>query len=271
MTTAAQKRFPATWCREQFPALARAFGGRPAVYLDGPAGSQVPQRVIDAVGRYLAETNANHGGRFPTSRESDAMLDEAHRAAADLFGAAAPEETIFGANMTSLTFAFSRALARTWKPGDEIIVITWLHRAERDVLQVHPRGDPANPLTGVFLTRSPDRPNPLGLHRARVLAVTMARRSRFSPEWPTLQEAGVKEVDASNWTALFAPKATPQPIIDRLNAELVRILAMPDVKERFAAGGVDTIPSSAAALQERVRQEAERFKVIVEKASIRPD
>lgn len=55
--------------------------------------------------------------------------------------------------------------------GDEVIVITWLHRAERDVLQVHPRGDPANPLTGVFLTRSPDRPNPLGLHRARVLAL----------------------------------------------------------------------------------------------------
>ena len=55
--------------------------------------------------------------------------------------------------------------------GDEIIVITWLHLADRDVLKVHPRGDPARPLTGVFLTRSPDRPNPLGLHRARVLAM----------------------------------------------------------------------------------------------------
>jgi tRNA-Thr(GGU) m(6)t(6)A37 methyltransferase TsaA len=55
--------------------------------------------------------------------------------------------------------------------GDEIIVLTWLHLARRDVLQVHPRGDPANPLTGVFLTRSPDRPNPIGLHRARVLAI----------------------------------------------------------------------------------------------------
>ena len=55
--------------------------------------------------------------------------------------------------------------------GSEIIVITWLHLANRGVLQVHPRGNPANPLTGVFLTRSPDRPNPLGLHRARVLAI----------------------------------------------------------------------------------------------------
>jgi tRNA-Thr(GGU) m(6)t(6)A37 methyltransferase TsaA len=57
------------------------------------------------------------------------------------------------------------------KAGDEIIVITWLHRADRDVLQVHPRGDSSNPLTGVFLTRSPDRPNPLGLHRVKVLEI----------------------------------------------------------------------------------------------------
>src|SRR5512146_3174147 len=55
--------------------------------------------------------------------------------------------------------------------GDEIIVITWLHLARRDVLKVHPRGNAANPLTGIFMTRSPDRPNPLGLHRARVLEI----------------------------------------------------------------------------------------------------
>jgi tRNA-Thr(GGU) m(6)t(6)A37 methyltransferase TsaA len=61
------------------------------------------------------------------------------------------------------------------KTGDEIIVITWLHRAERDVLKVHPRGDKSNPLTGVFLTRSPDRPNPLGLHRVRVLSINSNR------------------------------------------------------------------------------------------------
>ena len=57
------------------------------------------------------------------------------------------------------------------KPGDELIVLTWLHRAERDVLQVHPRGDLNRPLTGVFATRSPDRPNPVGLHRVSVLEV----------------------------------------------------------------------------------------------------
>jgi tripartite-type tricarboxylate transporter receptor subunit TctC len=107
--------------------------------------------------------------------------------------------------------------------------------------------------------------------RVRVLAVTMGKRSTLNPEWPTLQQEGVNEVDASNWTALFAPKATPQPVIDKLNAEVVKVLHMPDVKERFAGGGVDTIPSSAAELDARVKQEAERFRVIVQKANIRPD
>ena len=107
--------------------------------------------------------------------------------------------------------------------------------------------------------------------RVRVLAVTMGKRSTLNPEWPTLQQEGVKEADASNWTALFAPKATPQPVIDKLNAEVVKILHMPDVKERFAGGGVDIIPSSAAELDARVKQEAERFRAIVQKANIRPD
>ncbi|HEY7664981.1 MAG TPA: tripartite tricarboxylate transporter substrate binding protein [Xanthobacteraceae bacterium] len=107
--------------------------------------------------------------------------------------------------------------------------------------------------------------------RVRVLAVTMGKRSRLDPGWPTLQEQGVKDVDASNWTALFAPKATPQPIIDKLNTEVVKILEMPDVKERFAGGGVDTIPSTAAQLDARVKQDFERFRVIVDKANIRPD
>ncbi|MCC6775496.1 MAG: tripartite tricarboxylate transporter substrate binding protein [Hyphomicrobiales bacterium] len=107
--------------------------------------------------------------------------------------------------------------------------------------------------------------------RARVLAVASATPSRLNPEWPTLQKEGVAEVDASNWTALFAPKGTPQPIIDKLNAEVVRILSLPDVKERFAGGGVDTIPSSAAQLGTRVKKEADLFKTLVQKANIKPD
>lgn len=70
--------------------------------------------------------------------------------------------------------AYTDGLERM-KAGDEIIVITWLHRAHRDVLKVHPRGNRSNPLTGVFSTRSPDRPNPLGLHRAKVLEIRGGR------------------------------------------------------------------------------------------------
>ncbi len=129
MSAIAPSTFPVAWCRQQFPALSRQHAGQPVVYLDGPAGSQVPQRVVDAVGQYLLEMNANHGGYFASSRESDAMLESAHRAVADLLGTGSAESTVFGANMTSLTFAFSRALARTWKPGDEIIVTRLDHDA----------------------------------------------------------------------------------------------------------------------------------------------
>ena len=66
------------------------------------------------------------------------------------------------------------------KAGDELIVLTWLHLAQRDVLQVHPRGDVNRPLTGVFATRSPDRPNPVGLHRVSVLEVS-GRKLRVAP------------------------------------------------------------------------------------------
>jgi cysteine desulfurase family protein (TIGR01976 family) len=115
--------------REQFPALRRIVNGRPAVYFDGPAGSQVPQRVIDAVSNHLAHHNANHGGCFVTSMESDAIVAETQRAMADFLGVDSPDSIIFGANMTTLTFAFSRAIATLWKPGDEVIVTRLDHDA----------------------------------------------------------------------------------------------------------------------------------------------
>ena len=107
--------------------------------------------------------------------------------------------------------------------------------------------------------------------RVRVLAVTGAKPSKFNPEWPTLQSQGVKDVDASNWTLLLAPKGTPQAIIDKLNAELVKILNMPDVKERFAGGGVETTPSTPAELDAKMKKATESIAVIVEKAKIRAD
>ena len=116
-------------CRAQFPALARELHGQPVVYMDGPAGTQVPQSVIDAIGEYLSRCNANHEGLFLTSQESDTWLEHVHRAVADFLGAASPNEVAFGANMTSLTFALSRAVARTWQSGDEIVLTRLEHDA----------------------------------------------------------------------------------------------------------------------------------------------
>jgi cysteine desulfurase family protein (TIGR01976 family) len=109
--------------------LGRKIGGLSAVFLDGPAGSQVPESVISAVSGYLRETNANHDGVFPTSRESDALIRQAHQTVAAFMGDDDPDSIVFGANMTSLTFSFSRALARTWRPGDEILVTRLDHDA----------------------------------------------------------------------------------------------------------------------------------------------
>lgn len=116
-------------CRRRFPALERWVGSQEAVFFDGPAGSQVPQAVIDAMTDYLTHHNANHGGLFATSRESDALVASAHRAAADLVGCDDPQTIVFGANMTTLTLALSRAIGRTWRPGDEVIVTRLDHDA----------------------------------------------------------------------------------------------------------------------------------------------
>jgi len=111
----------------------------------------------------------------------------------------------------------------------------------------------------------------LATGRVRVLAVASATRSKLNPDWPTLQQEGVADVNASTWTALLAPKGTPQHIIDKLNAEVVKLLNMPDTKERFATGGVDTIPSSPAELAARITQDAAQFGAIAQKANIKPD
>ena len=122
-------RFDLDALRLQFPALGRTVHSHPAVFLDGAAGSQVPERVAVAVADYLRHTNANHGGPFATSVESDAVLDQAHHAAADFLGTSDPDTVAFGANMTTLTLAVSRALARTWNPGDRILVSQLDHDA----------------------------------------------------------------------------------------------------------------------------------------------
>lgn len=115
--------------RREFPALERQLNGRPAVFFDGPAGTQVPRAVASAVASALLDYNANHGGCFATSVETDRMLETAREAMADLLGAEDPDCVIYGPNMTTLTMAFSRALSREWQAGDEVIVSATDHDA----------------------------------------------------------------------------------------------------------------------------------------------
>src|SRR5580700_5797111 len=117
-----------TYVRAQFPSLAQTINAHPATFLDGPGGTQVPQRVIDAISNYLRRDNANTGGAYSTSRHTDAMIAEARAAMADFLHCAA-DEVVFGPNMTTLTYAMSRAIGRNLKPGDEILVTRLDHDA----------------------------------------------------------------------------------------------------------------------------------------------
>ena len=117
-----------TWVRSQFPALAQTVNGQPAVFFDGPGGTQVPQRVIDAISDYLARNNANSGGAFATSHATNRVVAEARAAMADFLNCDA-DEIVFGANMTSLTYALSRAFGRELGSGDEIVLTLLDHDA----------------------------------------------------------------------------------------------------------------------------------------------
>jgi cysteine desulfurase family protein (TIGR01976 family) len=120
--------FDVSLVRSQFPALSQTVNGQPAVFLDGPGGTQVPQRVIDAIGAYLTRANSNTHGGFLTSQRTDETIEAAHRAMADFLGCD-PDEVVFGANMTSLTFMISRSIGREIQPGDEIVLTRLDHDA----------------------------------------------------------------------------------------------------------------------------------------------
>lgn len=164
--------------RAQFPALRREVNGKTAVYLDGPAGTQVPQRVIDAISHALSVGISNTGGAFAPSEYSRAIIANGRAAMADFFNARRPEEVSFGQSMTSKTLNFSLALNKTWQAGDEIIVTRldhegnvspWLLAAEqRGVtvrwLDMHPED------ATLALETLPDLLN----ERTRLLAITYA-------------------------------------------------------------------------------------------------
>src|SRR2546428_9758260 len=117
-----------TWVRSQFPSLAQTVNGYPVAFLEGHGGTQVPQRVIDAISGYLRRNNANTAGAYATSRNTDAMIAHARAAMADFFGCD-PDEIVFGPNMTTLTYGISRSIGRELGPGNEIVVTHLDHDA----------------------------------------------------------------------------------------------------------------------------------------------
>src|SRR6516165_6435871 len=122
------KSFDIAWVREQFPSLELQVNGQPAAFLDGPAGTQVPRQVIDAVQNYFLEANSNTYGAFLTSRRTNQVISTAPAAMADLFNCT-PDEVVFGQNMTTITFDLSRAVGRELEAGDEILLTTLDHDA----------------------------------------------------------------------------------------------------------------------------------------------
>jgi len=116
------------WVHSQFPSLSRTANGHPVAFLDGPGGTQVPQCVVDAITGYLRENNANTCGAYETSRNTDRAIADARSAMADFLGCDS-DEVVFGPNMTTLTFAMSRAIGRELGPGDEILLTHLDHDA----------------------------------------------------------------------------------------------------------------------------------------------
>src|SRR6266849_7022592 len=125
---AENKTFDIAWVRAHFPSLKLQVNGQAAAFLDGPAGTQVPRQVMEAIQNYFLTANANTCGAFATSRANDALIAAARGAMADFFHCD-QDEVVFGQNMTTITFALARAIGRELKAGDEIVVTTLDHDA----------------------------------------------------------------------------------------------------------------------------------------------
>src|SRR5437870_7517543 len=117
--------------RLQFPSLQRTHNGKPLVYLDGPAGTQVPNEVIDAISGYYRTSNSNTHGEFLTTNETDKIIGETRKQVAAFLGAEGPETISIGQNMTTLNFALARAIARSLRPGDEVLITQLDHEGNR--------------------------------------------------------------------------------------------------------------------------------------------
>jgi cysteine desulfurase family protein (TIGR01976 family) len=183
--------------RGRFPALASG-----AAYLDGPGGSQCPREVLDAVGAYMRGSNANLGGAFPTSAASDEVMARGREAAADFTGAD-PEGIAFGANMTTLNFLLAHAVARTLRPGDEIVVTRLDHdanispwllvAADHDLVVRHA------PIRTDDVTLDHDALEGMIGGRTRVVAFTLASNAVGSLTDPARVAAAAHAVGALAW------------------------------------------------------------------------
>jgi tripartite-type tricarboxylate transporter receptor subunit TctC len=107
--------------------------------------------------------------------------------------------------------------------------------------------------------------------RVKVIGLTTAKRAAYEPKWPTAQEGGVKDLDASNWVGLFAPKGTPQPIVDRIHSEVLKALEAPDVKAKFAEAGGETAGMSQAAFAAKIKTDLERYRAVVKQGNLKPE
>jgi cysteine desulfurase family protein (TIGR01976 family) len=188
--------------RSRFSALDRRVNGHPAVYLDGPGGSQTPDCVARAVADYLVSANANLGGRFVTSVATEELVDDAHLAAADFLGCTA-DEVVFGANTTTINFLLAHAVTRTLEPGDEIIVTELDHDANVSpwLLVAADRGltvrtAPLDPRDG---TLQADAVVSLIGERTRVVAFTLASNALGSIPYAASLSAAAHEYGALVW------------------------------------------------------------------------
>jgi cysteine desulfurase family protein (TIGR01976 family) len=211
-----QRTFDARAVREQFPALGRTHNGRNVVYLDGPGGSQVARSAIAAVSRYMNRGGANLHGAFPTSVETEEILRDTRQAVADFLGAD-PDEIAFGPNMTTITFAISRALSRTWDSNTEIVVTELDHRANVDpwLLAAAERGTRVrwvrvNPET---LTLDPDDLERAITDRTKLVAVGLASNAVGTVN--DVSAIARRAHEAGAFVAVDAVHAAPHIPIDR--------------------------------------------------------
>jgi cysteine desulfurase family protein (TIGR01976 family) len=211
-----QRTFDVLAVREQFPALGRRHKGREVVYFDGPGGSQVAKPAIDATSNYMSCGGANLHGAFPTSLETEEILRGTRRAVADFLGAE-PDEVAFGANMTTLTFAVSRALARAWDADSEIVVTELDHRANVDpwLLAAAERGAKVRwiRVSPETLTLSPDDLEEKITEKAKLVAVGLASNAVGTINDVPAIARRAHEVGA--FVAVDAVHAAPHIPIDR--------------------------------------------------------